>query len=259
MHKFIALIALGTLVIQLRAEPELKGSSAELATYLASVPKTVSIVGESEVKVTADRALIALKVVTENKSLQEANRANQEIRAKIIKTLGEHGIPADRVKPSKFSSTPKYGVFKEKAKSYLIENIVRITAQDEKEFQAVSSLVDTMSEVRYDSVEFESADKEGLKNRALAEAIDKAGQKKKLYEEKLGVKLSPKQFNEAVTVPTPLPLSRGYYGKASNSYSSGVAALKSVEFADAEAEMPNSFEELIYRARITVEYALETK
>jgi uncharacterized protein YggE len=244
MHKFAVLVAVGTFVIQLHAEPELKGSSAELSAYLTSVPKTVSIVGESEVKVTADRALIALKVVTENKSLQEANRANEEIRAKIIKTLGEHGIPADRVKPSKFSSTPKYGVFKEKAKSYLIENIVRITAQDEKEFQAVSSLVDTMSEVRYDSVEFESADKEGLKNRALAEAIDKAGQKKKLYEEKLGVKLSPKQFNEALTLPTPLPMARGYYGKIYNSSGPQPSArVGEVAGDNTEFEVPNSFNE----------------
>ena|SRR2546430_5048326 len=102
-------ISLGLLLIQrLSAEPELKGSPAELATYLASLPKTVSVTGESEVKVQADRAVINLKVTTENKSLQEALRVNQEIRNKMLNSLKERDISADRIQASKFSSTPKY-------------------------------------------------------------------------------------------------------------------------------------------------------
>lgn len=118
MWKSITLVSLCLFAIQLRAEPEIKGSPAELTTYLAGVPKLVSITGESELKVTADRALISLKVVIENKSLQDASRANQEIRARILRTLAEQGVPNERVKASKFSSTPKYGVFREKARSY---------------------------------------------------------------------------------------------------------------------------------------------
>ena len=185
MWKSIAVATLGLFAVNARAEPEVKGSPAELSAYLAGVPKLVSITGESELKVTADRALISLKVVTENKSLQEASRANQEIRAKVLRTLAEHGVPNERVKPSRFSSTPKYGVFREKAKSYRVENTVKITAQDEKEFQAVASLVDSLAEVRYESIEFEHSEKDSLKAKALAQAIDKATEKRKLYEEKL--------------------------------------------------------------------------
>jgi uncharacterized protein YggE len=172
MWKSVSFVSLCLVVVAARAETELKGTAVELSAYLAGVPKLVSLSGESELKVPADRALISLKVLTENKALQEASRANQEIRARILRTLAEQGIPNERVKPSRFSSTPKYGVFREKAKSYRVENTVKITAQDEKEFQAVANLVDAITEVRYESIEFEHSDKDGLKAKALAQAID---------------------------------------------------------------------------------------
>ena len=79
---------------QVFAEPELKGTGAELAQYLTAVPKTVSVVGEAELKIPADRAIISLKVSTENKSLHEALRANQEVRAKLLSFLQKEQIPA---------------------------------------------------------------------------------------------------------------------------------------------------------------------
>jgi len=267
MKKFLTLVSLSLIVLPVRAEPELKGTPAELAAYLASVPKTVTLLGDAEVKVPADRALISLNVVTENKSLQEASRANQELRARIVRSLTEQGLPAERIKASKFSSTPKYGVFKEKAKSYRVENIIKITAHDEKEFQAVAGLVDGISEVRYDSIEFEHSDKDGLKAKALAQAVDKANEKRKLYEEKLGVKLSPKSFGEGVAVPTDALSRRRYVADSANYERSSPAKLSyvtplpsaSVQAGDAVEETPSSFNELVYTARITVEYAVESK
>ncbi len=101
------LLAAGT---SLRAEPEIKGTAAELTQHLTGIPRTVDLVGEAEIKVAADRAITSIRVVTENKSLGEASRANQEQRAKMLRSLAEKGIPPERVQASKFSSTPKYGV-----------------------------------------------------------------------------------------------------------------------------------------------------
>ena len=258
MWKSVTLVSLCLLITPARGETELKGTAADLSAHLASVPKLVSIAGESELKVPADRALISLKVVTESKSLQEASRANQEIRARILRTLAEQGVPNERVKASRFSSTPKYGVFREKARSYRVENIVKIAAQDEKEFQAVANLVYFISEVRYESIEFEHSDKEGLKAKALAQAIDKAGEKKKLCEEKLGVKLSPKRFTESGGVTAPNVAGTRY---AISVYKGGSGTALPGERAGEpdEAETPTSFSELIYKAQVTVEYALESR
>ena len=99
------------------AEPELKGSPTELAAYLAGVQRIVKVAAEGEVIVQADRAVTTLKVTTEAKSLQQALKSNQEARAKLAAFLEERGIKPDQIQASKFSSTPKYGMFSEKAKS----------------------------------------------------------------------------------------------------------------------------------------------
>lgn len=245
------------------AEPELKGTAAELTQYLTAVPQLVALTGESEMKVPADRAVVSLMVVTENKSLQEASRLNQEARARMLRLLVERGVPSERVQPSKFSSTPKYGLFGEKAKSYRVENVVKIKAQDEKEFQLIAGLVDGSPEVRYEGVEFEHSNKDELRQNALAQAIAKAGEKKRLYEEKLGVKLTVKGFAEGGVTAAPVGVRPRYAGLVAGSamYEKRLTPLPSnaVDGAAGTEEGPTSFGELVFVARVTVDYALETK
>ncbi len=234
----------------------MKGSAAELAAYLAGLPGRVSLVGEAEVKVPADRALITLRVVTEHRSLQDASRTNQEIRARILRTLAEQGLPNERVKPSRFSSTPRYGMFRDKARSYRVENAVRITALDEKEFQTVAGLVDAIAEVRYESIEFDHANKEEFKRNALAQALDKVGAKKRFYEETLGVRLTPKSFEESAITPIAQELRRMSSVKSESP--SFVSSLPQPAETQVE-ELPTSFSELVIRGRVVVEYTVEKK
>jgi hypothetical protein len=125
MQKLTTLGFVLLLAIKAHGEPEIKGTAPELAQFLNGVPKTVAVTGEAEVRVPANRAVLSLKVVTENRSLQEALRANAELRGKLTEYLKKLGIPADRIQASKFSSTPKFGMFGEKAKSYRVENEMR--------------------------------------------------------------------------------------------------------------------------------------
>src|SRR6266446_10379175 len=90
MWKCLTVASFCVVALQTRAEPEVKGSPAELTAYLAGVPKLVSISGEAELKLPADRALISLKVVTENKSLQEASRANPAVLDTLLLPVSEH-------------------------------------------------------------------------------------------------------------------------------------------------------------------------
>jgi uncharacterized protein YggE len=141
MRKIALLISCCLLVFRTHAEPELKGSAAELTGFLAGMPKVVVITGESELKVPADHAIVALKVSNESKSLAEALRLNQESRNKLLNYLKKQGIPEERVQAAKFSSTPKFGWLSEKAKSYRVENFLKVTVHDDKEFQIVSGAV----------------------------------------------------------------------------------------------------------------------
>ncbi len=247
------------LIQQLSAEPELKGSPTELAAYLVTLPKTVSVAGDSEIKVQADRAIINLKVTSENKSLQEALRVNQEIRNKILNSLKDRDISTDRILASKFSSTPKYGMFSDKAKSYRVENIIKVTVRDEKEFQATAHLVDAFAEVQYLGIDFEHSDKEALKKKALAQALDDAADRKKVFEEKLGVKLMPKGFrglsaSEHDSIRRQ-PASRT--GTVSGLLAD--PAFKVVTQSLSMNETGSSFDEIVFSAQVAVEYMVESK
>jgi uncharacterized protein YggE len=241
------------------AEPELKGSPAELAAYLAGLSKQVSVTGEAEVKVPADRANVTLKVTTESKSLQEALRLNQEVRAKMLAALKERGIPADKVQSSRFSSTPKHWVFSDKAKSYRIENLVKVTVQDDKEFSAVAQLVDKFPELQFVTIDFEHSDKEGLKRKALAQALDNASERKRVFEERLGVKLQPKSFSQPrIIVQTP-EREQAYrkssaYGESVKVQSGSPPTTGAFEVAEEGASV---FGELVLTALVTVDYAVE--
>src|SRR5690349_17454443 len=157
MRILTLLSAILALQLTASAEPEIKGTALELAQYLNNVPKIVTVTGEAEVRAPAHRAVLTLRVTTENHSLQEALRRNADVRQKIADVLGKQGISADRIQSSKFSSTPKFGMFSDKAKSYRVENVMRVAVQDEKEFQAATSVVDANSEVQFEGVEFEYA------------------------------------------------------------------------------------------------------
>lgn len=258
MRTITLLTALLALQLIASAEPEIKGTATELAQYLNGVPKIVTVSGEAEVRVPAHRAVLSLRVTTDNHSLQEAFRRNSEVRQKIADGLSKEGISPDRIQSSRFSSTPKFGIFSDKAKSYRVENVMRVTVQDEKEFQAATSVVDAYPEVQFEGVEFEYADRAALKQQALAKAIDNASERAKVYEEKLALKLTPASFTEETVLPMN-PMNANYPNRAIG-FSSSAATAGQPDAAEASAEESvSSFGELVYTARVNVDYSVQTK
>lgn len=237
------------------AEPEIKGTAVELAQYVNGIQKTVAITGESEVRVPAHRAVLTLRVATENRSLQEAFRLNTELRAKITDQLKKQGISGDRILASKFSSTPKYGLFSDKAKGYRIENVMRVTVQDEKEFQVTTSIVDAFPEVQFGGTEFQYADREALKQQAIGKAIDNASDQAKVYGDKLALKLAPVAFTENGVYPM-----GEMAGNASVNVVTGSSRNSPASYAKEPIEESiSSFGELVYTARVSVTYSVQAK
>jgi uncharacterized protein YggE len=257
MQKLATLGVVLLLGFPVLAEPEIKGTAPELAQFINGVPKTVAVTGDAEVRVPANRAVLSLRVITENRSLQESLRANADLRGKLTEYLKQQGISADRIQASKFSSTPKFGIFGEKAKSYRVENEMRISVQDEKEFQKATGAVDTWAEVQYNGVEFEYADKEAQKQNAITRACENAGERKKIYEDKFGLKLVPARFHEGEVGQRDATLRNVAAVKAreyDSSWSSGSSSASS-----ATGESVSSFGELVYTAKVTVEYTVQPK
>jgi uncharacterized protein YggE len=178
------------------AEPELRGTPAELAGVLTNVPKTVRITGEGQVKLQADRAILTVKVTTTARELGKALKANEQVRTKFTDSLTAQGLPAGAVQAAKFSSTEKYAVFSDKVRSHTVQNLLKVTVHNEKEFQLVAEATDALPEAQYLGVEFERSDKEEAQARAVAKACDHADLERKVFEDKLGLKLRPVRVSD---------------------------------------------------------------
>jgi len=181
------------------AEPELKGTPGELASYLQNIPSTVEVIGQSEIDANADNAVVTLVVKTENKKLSGAIKSNQSIRNKIVSFLTSKGLKEKNITSSKFSSTPEYGFFGNKPDNYKVNNAVLLTINSEKELLFISEAVDQFQEVFLVSTNFEHSEHEKYKKLALDKALNNALSKKTLYEKSLGIKLYVKSVSENTT------------------------------------------------------------
>jgi len=255
----IASLAGMTLSTPLLAEPEIRGQPSELAAYLATLPGTVQITGEAEIKTPANRAIVSLRIDTENKSFAAALKENQAIQAKLMQFLAEKKIAADRVRPAPFSATPKHAVFSDKVKGYKVGTLVKVTITDQREFNFIAQAADQFTEVVFVSSEFEHSDEDQLRAQAIGKACEEAERQKTIYEQKLGIKLAPRNIRDQTSPPEPLP-SRGYGSDSGYAASSLSRELASPAKAGGAGEVGTvgrtAFGELVFSARVAVEYTV---
>jgi hypothetical protein len=250
---------------QALGQPELKGTPKELAELLPTVPRSVFVGGEAEVKAQADRASIRLKVTTTGRNLEQALQANQQARSKLAEFLSEQGIPSGQIQAAKFSSTPKLGLFSEKAKSYRVDHLLKVTVLSEGQFQAVAKAVDSLSAVEYLGVDFEHSNEEGLKAQAIGRACDNATERKKVFEDRLGLKLTVKGFSDPSATPGPWPESRLRSGLPAGTAPSFTGILSDPSFyvvtraLEQRPDGETGFGELTFQAQVRVEYLAESR
>src|SRR6185503_16886249 len=96
-HTPALIISLVALVQAFGADPEIKGTANELTSYLKALPKVVTVNAEGEAKSQADHAILSLRVVTDDRQLQDALRASHELRGKIAANLQRQGIETNRI------------------------------------------------------------------------------------------------------------------------------------------------------------------
>ena len=250
---FLATICLGLINSLPAAEPELKGTVAEVRQHLAAWDRVVTVPGEAEVKSPADRAVVTLRLTAESRSLHDALKGNQTLRTKLVAALTGRGIGAERIDAGKFSSTPRNWIFSDKVKNYKVETLVKVTVLNEGELQETARMLDDLSGVEYGGLEFEHSKKEELKRRALSEALDSAAARKKVYEEQLGIALLPYKFNENVSI-APARLI-GAQGGSEPSFKSGSAPLG----YSTAYESASGFGEKIFTAQVLVQYTVNAR
>lgn len=234
------------------AEPQLRGSPAELTQYLLDDKKIMTIGADSEVRVQADKAIVTLRVKNKDSSFAVALQANRALRDKLRQRLVDARIPADSITFAKYASVPSYGWFDEKPSSYEISNEVTVAVRGEDEFVAVAAAMDAMKEVAYLGIEFQDSQKKANEAQALESALQAARVKQKLYEKTFEFALGVMRIHESpveLHVPrvrvTPLAM------KAREAMSPAAELMQ----ADDTGDQPGGgFGTLIYRANISVEY-----
>ena len=151
----------------------------------------------------------------------------------------------------------------QKAKSYRVENILKIMVHDDKEFQATAHLVDAFAEVQYQGIDFEHSDKQAWKIKALAQALANSAERAKLYEDRLQVRLVPKGFAEAEAMsqgaPPSLPQQLESKSLLGRSPKAPTPIPGRNDFASVAEESGSLFGELYFSARVSVDYAVEPK
>lgn len=242
---------------------ELRGTPAEMSDYLLNLPGTVSLTGIGETEIQPDSGVVALVVATEASTLQAATKLNAELRKRVIEILEKAGIDKAAIKSDRFPSIPQVGLpggttslLEAKAKGNKVEHVLEVTFKEESQLEAVAQAADSLAEVTLGGVLFNHSQEEKLKIEARLRACGEVASKKAAYEKALGVKLRPKRIEE-----DPLIVQRSW---RKSDHLMGGKLLKGATapqgqpvFPDYDTDM-SLFGTIIYRARVTVEYHVET-
>jgi uncharacterized protein YggE len=201
MKNWLLTTALLAVPVLVQAETELKGDPEELRQFLHPVEHTVTLTGTHEETAFSDKAIVSLVITTEADRLGDSMEANTRLRTTIGQALIDAGVDREEVNTSKFSSSPQFGWFGSKPKSYEVVNRMSVGITDEAHLQLIANLTDNNDEVVMASMEFEHTAREAFQDKVKSTALDKALAQKTVFEERLDVTLVPIGFNERPVMP----------------------------------------------------------
>ncbi len=237
---------------------ELRGSPEELRKILhpkVVVHKTiVTLSGSAEEKAYSDKAIISLVVLTEGENISSAISSNNRIRTEIEKKLLLAGIPQEEIKSSRFSTSPQYGWFGDKPKSYQVVNRMAIGITNENQLKEIAVASDLHKEADIADTVFEHTEKEAYLLKVKNMALDKIMDQKSVYKKSLGLKLKPVTFRDA----------KYNYGRSRGAYvlEEVVVTARKKSFSSAKKESvlapkrTPSFDEVKYNASISVDFEI---
>jgi hypothetical protein len=151
-------------------------ASAQESSSTASVPE-VTAVGTAEIRVSPDRAVVSLAVVTRGRSAATAARSNAERMTALLAALRRQSIPDSSVVTSGFSvalDEPYDEPARREPAQYTARNGVQVTLT---QLEAVGALLDTALAAGATAIEdivFRSSREPAARDSALARAVRNA-------------------------------------------------------------------------------------
>ena len=178
------------------AEPELRGTPAQLGEYLADFPQTIVLTGTIDLPVSADRVIFTLSVAAEAGTLGQALRTVRGKKEKVIKALKAKGIAPDKIVTLNLPAVPLRPLAGEKRERYKTANVVRVLVESEKDFETAADLINTFREVEFQGMSYELADGTTPRVKALETVCADINKRKEAIEAKFGVALKLKGVKE---------------------------------------------------------------
>lgn len=182
------------------AKTELKGHPDDLKSFIHPDKKIVTIRMTEKEKAYSDKAIVSLVITTEKKNLAGALQLNSDLRVKVTEVLTSSGLKPENIKTSKFSTSPQFGWFSDKPKSYQVVNRMAISITDEKQLNTIAKLSDENKEIALSGTEFEHTLKSEVEQKLKNKTLAKIMAQKAFYETQLGLKLKAVSFSDTDVV-----------------------------------------------------------
>jgi uncharacterized protein YggE len=236
------------------AEPELKGTPAELQKFLRTGVHSVTLVGHAKETVQADVGHVTVIVHTQSKDLTAAISANGQRGDALTQSLLGKGLDPKKIRVAKFSTSPQFGWFGKTPSSYEVVNRMTVDVSDERQLTLVTAAAAESADLSIGAIVFEYSKQRELEEDVRRNAFDDALSKKSFYEQRLSASLKPTEFtfSDFSARSTPGALALEEVIVTANRRSAGDAA-SSV----AAPPPPPSFGEKDYEVTVNITFSIE--
>jgi len=177
------------------------GPMAGHAQDAPASPRTISVSGEGTVNVEPDQATVRFGVVTQDDDAEVAREENAEIASRAMNTIRDLGIAERKIRMETLRLQPRREYNRE-TRSYdnrgyeAIRQVV-VEVDDLTQLPTLVTRIVQQGANRLDGINYDVADREAVRNEALAEAAQQARTKAQLLAETLDAQVGPpRQISE---------------------------------------------------------------
>jgi len=156
------------------------------------MPAVMKVYGMGNLKAVPNMAIVSLSIITENMSLEAAQKGNAVKSSDVINTLLQLGIPKTNISTAAYSIFPQYDYIEGKQvfRGYKVVNQLSVTLSDTLRVGEIIDNATVSGANQVDNIEFKVADPSLFYNTALKIAMRDAQVKARELGNILGVEVS---------------------------------------------------------------------
>lgn len=139
--------------------------------------RSIVVSGSGEVMVTPDKAQFVVGILSQDKKLESAKEANDEIARKVLAVLKQHDIAAEDIKTDFLYIQPKSSDYASAIYAYSVSKSIKVIVRDLNDLESIISDVLDAGANRLYGLSFEVTDVEKYEQEARTKAIQAAKEK----------------------------------------------------------------------------------